>query len=74
MKRALTIVIDSGEKTCATEPGKFCQRLLLTRFGTEWVCGLFRDSNGNHVKLTDTNGDGTCWLLRCRECLESEAK
>lgn len=74
MKRHLRIEINCGEKTCASKPGAFCRHMLTTRFGQENICGLFRYPSGEPIRLDDTNGDGTGWLLRCRECLESEAK
>lgn len=70
-KRILNIVIDCGEKTCASEPGMFCNRLLTTHFGTRWVCGAFLDAQCNNVELhADKNGEG--WLQRCDQCLEAE--
>lgn len=70
--RLVTIRLKNcGEKTCASEPGVFCNHMLTRRFGTEWVCGLFR-RDGEPVVLDDDIGDGTGWLMRCRECLEAE--
>jgi len=71
-KRTLNIVIDCGEKTCASEPGVFCQRLLTTHFGTRWVCGAFFDKECSPVVLHEDHEDG--WLQRCDQCLEAEQK
>jgi hypothetical protein len=69
MKRKLQIVIDSGDKTCASQRGKFCPMLRVTHFGTRFVCGLF----GNE-ELKDDKGvpSGDGWLQRSSECLDLE--
>lgn len=66
MKRTLTIAIDAGEKTCASEPGKFCPWVRTSRFGTRWHCGLF-----GSTYLRDENGDEG-WLQRLGICLAAE--
>jgi hypothetical protein len=71
-KRNLNIVIDCGEKTCASKPGEFCSRLLVTRMGTQWVCGAFLDEQCNNVELREDRESG--WLQRCDQCLEAEQK
>ncbi len=65
MKRQLTIAIESGEKTCASEPRKFCPWVQTVRFGTMWQCGLFGG------KELDRGEDGE-WLQRLPECIASE--
>ena len=71
-KRTLNIVIDCGEKTCASEPGVFCPRLLTTHFGTRWVCGAFFDKECKQVVLHEDHESG--WLQRCDQCLKAEQK
>ncbi len=66
MKRNLTIVIDSGETRCASEPGKFCPKVMVTHMGTRWVCSAF----GNAPIKEDAEG----WLARIPACLAAEAK
>jgi len=62
--RTLHILIDSGETTCASEPGKFCQWLRTKRFGTTYFCGLFDQK--------EMDGQGDEWLQRLPECMEAE--
>lgn len=51
---------ETGETTCAVEPGKFCMFERTTNFGQRFICDLFdRD-------LFFEDG----WLRRCPECLE----
>ncbi len=50
-----------GEKTCASEPGKFCKWEGVQGFGTRNVCMLF-----DNEPLYFTDG----WLQRCKQCLE----
>lgn len=69
MKRRLAIVIDAGEKTCASKPGKFCPNLRTMKFGLRWVCALF----GNK-EVRDENGDQKGWLQRLPECLAAEKR
>jgi hypothetical protein len=72
-ERRLSIVIKGcGDELCSSAPGVFCSRLLTTRMGTRWVCGLFRGRDCSEIELADTNGDGTGSLLRCPECLAAE--
>lgn len=74
MHRILSISINCGEKTCASEPGKFCQFLGSMRFGTCPVCMLFpmenpgRKDQGAATPLKEVDG----WLQRCENCLSSE--
>lgn len=63
MLRRLAIAINAGEKTCASEPGIFCQQVRTRRFGTRFVCALF-----DHAELRDKDG----WLQRLPECLARE--
>ncbi len=57
------IAIDCGEKTCASEPGKFCRFVRAGSFGTEWHCAAYEK------RLDTTDGKETGWLARLPECL-----
>jgi len=76
MNRKLTVLIEAGDTTCASEPGKFCKFVGSKRFGSVYVCMLFPESNPGHKDSgTDTilkEKDG--WLQRCPACLEAEGK
>jgi hypothetical protein len=65
VKRKLTIAIESGDRTCASKPGKFCPWVRTTHFGSRYHCGLFG-------KVLDDGDDG--WLQRLPECLDVEGK
>ena len=67
--RQLSIYVDCGDTTCASEPGKFCAYAMSSRFGTIWHCGLFK-----MAQLNTSKPDGDGWLLRCDACLAHEAK
>lgn len=73
----LVLIIESGEKTCASEPGQFCLFFGSQKFGMQPVCMLFPDSEGPHTKLvvagTEDPTEGG-WVLRCPSCLEAEEK
>lgn len=71
MKRIIMFEIDCGDKTCASEPGRFCPFFCTQRLGTVFVCALFK-TNGCPTKLKDSQGDGLGWALRCDQCLEQE--
>lgn len=62
------MIIDSGEKTCASSPGAFCQYLKAAGLSQHYFCDLFpgelRDENGVH--------SGPGWLQRHPECLRAE--
>ena len=61
MKLKYTIEIECGEKTCASEPGRFCGWFGVGKFGWGSWCMLFDE------KLFDsTHG----WVERCEKCLE----
>jgi hypothetical protein len=62
MKITLTIPIECGEKTCASEPGKFCQFLDMGRWGCNPACSIWG------VGLTELT-EQTGWLQRCPQCL-----
>lgn len=66
----LAIDVQCGEKTCATEPGKFCQYVGSRRFGTQPVCLLFPGNNAAHTDLFPIEDTG--WLRRCAPCLAAE--
>jgi hypothetical protein len=68
MNRRLTIHIDSGPTTCASEPGKFCPWLRPTDFGHQFACGLF-----DHQRLHD-DGEPKGWLKRLPECVDAEVE
>lgn len=72
MSRKLSLVIESGEKTCASAPGRFCQYLGVKAFGTKHVCLLFRDDFGNEAELAEDVPGG--WLQRHIKCLDAEVK
>lgn len=63
--------IESGEQTCASRPGVFCKHLHVKRFGTVFVCMLFREQ-----ELSDEHGcpSGAGTLQRLPECLAAEKK
>lgn len=64
----LRIPITCGEKTCASEPGKFCTFVGTNHFGTVWVCTLFPDGEATSTTLVEEGG----WLQRCEACLKHE--
>lgn len=68
-RRTLAISINCDAETCF-DPArkKLCAQVLTSHFGTRWVCGLFRDSEGEQVTLVDKDG----WLQRCALCIGSE--
>jgi hypothetical protein len=55
------LIIEHGETTCASKPGKFCRFLGETHFRTVPVCMLF-----NRKLQEDDYG----WIKRCDKCLE----
>jgi hypothetical protein len=55
-----TITFESGERTCASEPGKFCEFVRTRYFGQKFYCAL------DESKLYDENG----WLARSKKCME----
>lgn len=59
-----TITFVTGEKTCASAPGKFCRWQGTKNFGTTPVCMLFDDA-----RLWENVKGG--WLMRCPECLKT---
>lgn len=71
MKRRLAFVIEAGEATCASAPGKFCAYVRVSNFGSKWKCALF-----DLVRLREgeSGSPHEGWLLRRPECLEVEAK
>jgi len=58
--------VQCGEKTCAREPGKFCQFLYAKKNGGP-LCGLF-----NQNLLEIQKGDKTGWTRRCDPCYNAE--
>jgi len=71
-KRHLSLPIECGEKTCASQKGKFCEFLYVERFGTTPFCKLFSEQLRikGHVPLEEVDG----WLQRHPRCLELESK
>ena len=68
MKHKATITIDAGEKTCASEPGKFCRYVGQKAFGTKHVCTFpFLSETTDYPRLYDVDG----WLMRLPVCLET---
>lgn len=65
-KRKLSIVIEAGESTCASEPGKFCSWAGSRKFGQIGYCTLFNED------LDDK--EGTSWLARLPACMEAEQR
>jgi hypothetical protein len=68
MKRTLEIEIECGDKTCASEPGKFCQFVGTKSFGKTYLCMLFPSEDS--YTILESGG----WLMRCEQCLKSERK
>jgi len=70
MKTTLTLKIECGPTTCASEPGAFCSFVGSREFGTQPLCTLFPDAEYPYSRLRDIDG----WLQRCRACMEAERK
>jgi len=64
----LEININCGEKTCASEPNKFCKFCGAKKFGQIPICSLFPSENDCHTELIEING----WIQRCKTCLQSQ--
>jgi hypothetical protein len=62
MNYTIPIKIECGEKTCASEPGKFCNMLTLNVHGGG-DCHLFG-------RVFDEYG----WVMRHKKCIESANK
>jgi hypothetical protein len=71
MKQTLKVDIECGEKTCASEAGKFCEFFGSIKFGQVPVCTLFPSGEENryspHTILVEKDG----WTQRCTKCLDS---
>ena len=70
----LQISIDSGDQTCASAPGKFCQFFGSIKFGQIPVCRLFPDQESNGTQesytiLEDNTNSG--WTKKCQACLDA---
>jgi hypothetical protein len=61
MKVVIETHIECGERTCATEPGKFCHKLGTKKFGSQPWCMLFDE------QLFEQDG----WVQRCKQCVEA---
>lgn len=66
-QRYLILPIKCGERTCASEPGKYCQYLITTHLGTRFHCQLFMLPP---EELKEKGG----WLQRHAACLALERK
>ena len=68
--KTLQLQINCGEKTCASEPGKFCRFVRTRKFGTIHFCSLWHDTDdkGRPVPLEEVDG----WLLRRSACFANE--
>lgn len=56
-----------GETTCFDKSTQtMCRFVLVTHFGTKWVCGVYRDEFGGHKELPEMSD----LLQRLPECLE----
>ena len=66
----LAIEIKCGEKTCAKEPGKFCEMFGTVRFGQIPICRLFPSEDAAYTKLKEKDG----WVLRCEQCIKAEVE
>jgi hypothetical protein len=64
MKYVRTDEIECGEKNCASEPGKFCKYLGISKLGMQVECRLFGC-------VLDVTKWGMGWTQRCKECLEA---
>lgn len=65
MKKTLSIEIECGELTCASEPGKFCPFVGSVKMGTKTVCRLFPSEDKSYTVLEDKDG----WVQKCPACL-----
>lgn len=68
MERNIQIKITCGEKTCASEPGKFCEFMGSRKFGNIPICTLFPSTYEVITDLKEIEG----WVQRCEACLNSE--
>lgn len=64
----LTIPIECGADTCASEPGKFCRFVGSRSFGQRFVCRLFPTKTESFTPLAERDG----WLQRCDQCKAAE--
>ena len=71
MNLLLKIPIECGEKTCASEPGKFCLYFGTKKFGQIAVCLLFRDQSVRSLDSAQELDDKDGWTQRCYQCLEA---
>jgi hypothetical protein len=70
MKATILFEIECGEKTCASEPGKFCEFTRVPANGDAY-CALFSSPGKfNVIRLRDSEG----WLMRHEKCLEATSK
>ena len=78
MNRTIELKIKCGDKTCARDPGVFCQYIAMQKFGTIMYCTIFSESNGKWMMPLDVSDgeDGDPhggWTLRHPNCLAAEA-
>lgn len=67
MKKLITLEINCGKKTCASEPGKFCKFFGTKMLGQFPVCCLFPGADTSYTTLEEVDG----WVQRCEECLNN---
>ena len=72
INRTLQLPITCGDKTCASEPGKFCRFLQATKFGQNHFCLIWHETDGRGKPLPIEEKDG--WLQRRSECLTHEER
>jgi hypothetical protein len=70
--RHLRLPLNCGDKTCASEPGKFCKFMLTRHFGQDFYCQIFGpvDMRGRPESLPQSGPYG--WTLRWPECIAAE--
>ena len=75
MEKTLLIQVNCGEKTCYSEPGKPCQWLRVSKFGTLWSCQIYSEYNfpmdGKMYPDPLEEKDG--WIQRHPKCLSAES-
>lgn len=71
-KKLLGVEVSCGDKTCAVEPGTFCQFFGTAEFALSTICRLFRQDLVHEPVDGDSPIAG--WALRCDDCLRAEKK
>ncbi|GAG79004.1 unnamed protein product, partial [marine sediment metagenome] len=60
--------IECGEKTCAVEPGKFCEYTRVPANGNAYCAMLSSPGKFDRKLLQESEPRG--WLMRHKECLK----